>query len=196
MTPATLKCLDDQLEPWVRGNIGPQSSIWCAPNSETNVVVTMTESIPGSVVPDILVACYTAIMNLVVAFGDGLVPAGEFNWFLDDLAIHIWNAKSHQMTWSVLGAAIHALEDFMLHRRYWGRATFEICDGQNQVAEGVLGRLASLSYLKGRRVDDTWTICFRSYIQQCLIPCPLLAPKLWECFLIFRSFSHHWNGIR
>ena len=144
----------------------------------------MAESIPGSVGPNMLVACFTAIMNHVVAFGDGLVAAGVFDWFLDDLAIHVRNASSHQITCVVLGAAIHALEDFMFHRQYWDLATFEIYDESDRIRsrKGCSDGWRLCLRLKGRRVDDACTVCFCSSIQQYLIPCPSLALKVWECF--------------
>lgn len=141
MTPATLKPRDvrpSTLKPRVHYT-GPQAFLWCAPNSQTNVLITMAESIPGSKVPDMLVACFTAIRTHIGVFGDGVVSPGVFSWSVTDLAMHVWNDNNHQITWGVLGAAVHALEDFMFSRQEWGGANFEIYDGQNKVAQGVLG---------------------------------------------------------
>ena len=149
MTPATLNSRDIQLEPRARWNSGPQSFIWCAPNSRTNIIMTMAESIPDSVVPDMFVACFTSIMTHIVVFGDSVVQSGVFNWTVDTLAMHVWDANNHQMTWGVLAGAVHAIEDFMFHQQHWGGANFEIYDGQNIVAQGVLGRPTAGSSSQG-----------------------------------------------
>lgn len=142
LTPATLEPRDARpstLVSRVRGSVGPQAFIWCAPDSRTNLVITMAETIAGSEVPDMLVACFTEIMTHIAVFGDGAVTTGVFSWAPRNLAIHVWNANNHQITWGVLGAAVHALQDFMFHTQHWGGARFDIYDGQNMVAQGLLG---------------------------------------------------------
>lgn len=138
LTPATLEPRDTRLSTLV-SRVRGQAIIWCAPNSRTNVAITMAETIAGSEVPDMLVACFTEIMTHIVVFGDSVVSNGVFSWTAGNLAIHVWNANNHQITWGVLGAAVHALEDFMFHTQHWGGASFDIYDGQNMVARGLLG---------------------------------------------------------
>ena len=55
------------------------------------------------------------------------------------LAIHVWNANNHQVSWGVLGAALEALWDFMGSGGRWGEVEFRILDGGVEVGVGVLG---------------------------------------------------------
>ena len=70
--------------------------------------------------------------------GDGVIPGGIFSFSFDGLAWKSVNANNHQQTWGVLGAAINALEDFMVKKKTFGTVAFEIWDGGNQVARAYL----------------------------------------------------------
>lgn len=79
-------------------------------------------------------------MTEIVVYSDAVVRSGQLSWTAEDLAIHVWNANNHHIPWGVLGAPVHAIEDFMFYRQHWGAASFEIFDGVNQVAQGMLGQ--------------------------------------------------------
>lgn len=70
---------------------------------------------------------------------DGPLSGGHFNWNGENgLVLNAWGANNHQTTYGVLGAAIKALTSYFDAHGY-GRATFLIFDGPNQVGEGIVG---------------------------------------------------------
>lgn len=79
------------------------------------------------------------LYSYVSKLGDGPLSGGHFGWVGDNgLVLNAWGANNHQTTYGVLGAAIKALSGYFDAHGY-GRATFLIYDGQNQVGEGIVG---------------------------------------------------------
>lgn len=72
------------------------------------------------------------------AHGDGDLPSGEAKWVGNNgMALRVTNANNHQLTWGVLGGALQAVTSIMGDGPY-GRASFVIFDGPNEVGKGVI----------------------------------------------------------
>lgn len=113
--------------------------LWCAPNSQTYVILETIASTAGVAVRALLENAYSAITVRVDSIGDGPVSSGSFRIMGDeDIELYTRNANNHQQTWGVLGAAISALQDYMNQNGY-GQAAFYIFDGGIEVATGRIG---------------------------------------------------------
>lgn len=79
-----------------------------------------------------------AVHHHIQDHGDGDVPAGQAKWVGNDgVALRVTNANNHQLTWGVLGVALQGVLSIMGDGGY-GKASFTIYDGPNQVGKGVL----------------------------------------------------------
>lgn len=56
----------------------------------------------------------------------------------NELAVRVWNANNHQVTFGVLGATVHALLEYMMLNG-WESVAFDIYDGKNIVGGGSVG---------------------------------------------------------
>lgn len=123
-----------------QGGFAPWSSVWCAPNTRTYVVLTTSIAIAGDRLGPLLTGCINIVEHQIETHGDGLLHNGVFNYEsgFTGLAFQAWNAGNHQTTWGVLGAAISALQDCMVANGYGG-AYFHIYDGENLVGSGSVG---------------------------------------------------------
>lgn len=96
-------------------------------------------------------AVETAVLNMlntaagyleesIREYGDIVIPGGgvEYNSVLTGTSFSTQNSNNHQQTFGVLAAAINALKDYM-SRNYYGRASFHIYDGFNEVGLGTVG---------------------------------------------------------
>lgn len=107
----------------------------------------MRSVIPADPLQQLFAEVFMAIFNQIQDHGDGLVPAGVFSFFGSSVhghmgcALHVWNSNNHQFSWGVLGAALRALWEYMNANARYGGADFEVYDGVNEVALGVIGRL-------------------------------------------------------
>lgn len=127
----------------------------------------MSHRVVGDAMHQLLTTGFNSIISHILDYGDGLLNGGYFSWTesnaaavaasggteaaagsssggdggvppMNELAVHIWNADNHQLTYGVLGAAISALSEYM--QSYgWGAATFQIWDGPNEVGFGMIG---------------------------------------------------------
>lgn len=112
--------------------------LWCAPGTETYVILQVTHSIPGNGIMVLLNTAYNSVMDVLQAHGDGLLAPGGALWQTNGLMMRAHNSNQHQTSWGVMGAAIVALRDYM-SRNGWAAATFNIYDGAHEVGAGVLG---------------------------------------------------------
>lgn len=118
---------------------GTNTVLWCAPNSETYVVLHITSAIAGHVMQAMLTLSFEYVLKYIELLNDGVIPGGIIRWVgEDDLLLTVKNAENHQVTWGVLGAALIALGDYMSKFGY-GAATFAIFDGGSQVGQGTIG---------------------------------------------------------
>ncbi|KAA6416284.1 MAG: hypothetical protein FRX48_01004 [Lasallia pustulata] len=122
---------------------GGSAVVWCQPGSRTFVIVEMSYVV-GSLAAsshfrDLLTACLNIISYEIETTYDGPIDGGIFERIslTSSLALHVWNANNHQITYGVLGAAVSALLDYM-QQRGWGDCTFSIFDGPMQVGRGQL----------------------------------------------------------
>lgn len=130
------------------------------------MLITVTHSLVGNALHNILSTAFNRIISHVLEHGDGLLDHGGFSWTEANavasqpsggtdagasssggtagslapgqLAVHVCNANNHQVTYGVLGAVLSSMIEFM-QANGWGTATFEIWDGPNLVGGGVLG---------------------------------------------------------
>lgn len=116
----------------------PNTVLWCAPGSQTYVILQITHAVPGDLIMVLLNTAYNSVMDVLETRGDGLLARGGALWRANGLTMMTYNSNNHQTTWSVMGAAIVALRDYM-SRNGWGAATFRIFDGANEVGAGALG---------------------------------------------------------
>ena len=118
---------------------GTKTILWCAPESQTYVILEIIASTAGTAVQALLETAYSAISSRLENIGDGLVSSGYFRIGGDqDIELYTRNANNHQQTWGVLAAAISALQDYMSHAGY-GQAAFHVFDGGIEVATGTIG---------------------------------------------------------
>lgn len=113
--------------------------LWCAPESQTYVVLRITQALPAVVMQSMLTLSHKYALDYFMLLGDGLIPHGMVQWVGDDdLLLTVKNAANHQVTWGVLCSALVALADYMSGFGY-GAATFGIFDGGTQVGQGTIG---------------------------------------------------------
>lgn len=114
---------------------------WRAPNSQTSVVVTITNHIAGAAVLELLDEACTTIITHIMIHGDGLIVDGRFSWSGPaGIVVRTANANNHQQMWGVLGAALNAVAQYMRNSRVGaGAAFFSIFDGNNLVGTGSIG---------------------------------------------------------
>lgn len=113
--------------------------VWRAPGSQTYIVVTPVYAIAGNAIVNMINAVALQVHAHISNIGDGPISGGNFGWNGDNgLILNAWSANNHQTTYGVLGAAIKALASYFEAHEY-GRATFLIYDGENQVGEGIIG---------------------------------------------------------
>ena len=89
----------------------------------------------------VLANAYFGVQDHIAQHGDGLLEHGIFMFDLlasENIDCHFYaaNANNHQLTWGVVGAAIHALSNYMLTENNAGTATFTIFDGNTEVGFG------------------------------------------------------------
>ena len=118
---------------------GTNTVLWCAPGSSTYVVLTPVYSIGGNAIVQMIEAASTYVYSYISNMGDGPISGGNFGWVGEGgLVLNAWSANNHQTTYGVLGAAIGAISNYFDQNGY-GRATFTIFDGENEVGEGFVG---------------------------------------------------------
>lgn len=70
--------------------------------------------------------------------GDGLIEGGIFRFARYGIEWYSINNNNHQQTRGVIRSAILSLIGFSLENGEFGYSGFNICDGINEVAKGVL----------------------------------------------------------
>lgn len=126
-----------------------------------------------------LVACFTAIMTRIVAFGDSAVSNGVFGWATADLAIPVWNANNHRITWGFLGTAVHTLEDFNTANIGAGRVSTFMMD-RTWSRKGCSDYIV-LGLPKGQILNDLVILLLRSMNVTCFFP--YACDKMRDCSL-------------
>ena len=81
---------------------------------------------------------YNTVTDQIHAYGDGPLRGGQFFSMAEQTGVRILNANNHQVTWSVLAAALTVLFEYMSSTGF-GEATFTIHDGGILVGEGTVG---------------------------------------------------------
>lgn len=118
--------------------------LWCAPNSQTYVVVTLAHTIPGMGVNRLLSSAHNLAQEHIESMGDGVIRTLSNGRILqlqevNGLAMSVFNTNNHQTTWGVLASAVLALVDYMAGQGTYCAAAFSIYDGHNEVGTGSLG---------------------------------------------------------
>ena len=105
------------------------------------MVISLGQSISGNAVRTMLDQAHGDILQTIQKSQDGVIRDGLFDATgSNNLFLRVANANNHQTTYGVLGAALEAVHGFMSSKnRYYGKATFSIFDGTNQVGQGVIG---------------------------------------------------------
>lgn len=117
----------------------PKPEIWRAQGSQTYIAITPVYRIGGAAIVQMIDAAAMQVYSYLSDVGDGPIRGGHFSWDGDHgLSLNAWSANNHQTTYGVLEAAIRALTSYF-HAHGYGRATFLIYDGKNQVGEGIVG---------------------------------------------------------
>lgn len=112
--------------------------LWCAPDSQTYVILRITQALPAVVMQSMLTLAHKYALDYMELLGDGLIPGGMVKWVGDhDLLLTVKNAANHQVTWGVLCSAIVALSQYMSGNGY-GAVTFDIFDGGAKVGQGTI----------------------------------------------------------
>lgn len=111
---------------------------WCAPKSETYVVIRVTNAVVSETMTSTLAQVYQAVCRQISLRGDGLIGVSGY-WAKTNacLTVRISNANDHQITWGVFGSALLALGDYMVKSGSGGVA-FLIYDGENEVGQGSI----------------------------------------------------------
>lgn len=123
----------------LEGRKSTNTVLWCAPNSDTYVILTMTRLVSGSSAESALDAAAGYVAQYIHQMGDAVISRGAVEFYGGNgVFFKSWNVNNHQQTWGVLAAAIAALKDYMSHN-YYGGASFSIFDGSNEVGEGTVG---------------------------------------------------------
>lgn len=114
--------------------------LWCAPGSQTYVILTMMGEAAETAVLNMLNAAAGYMEESIRIHGDNVIPGGgvEYNSLSTGISFSTKNSNNHQQTYGVLAAAINALKDYM-SRNYYGMASFHIYDGFNEVGLGKVG---------------------------------------------------------
>ena len=113
--------------------------LWCVPHSETYVIFTITQAVSEISIERALDTAAGYVAQYVNQIGDTVINKGSVEFYGGDgVFFKSWNVNNHQQTWGVLAAAIAALKDYM-SQNYFGRASFNIFDGRNEVGEGTVG---------------------------------------------------------
>ena len=88
----------------------------------------------GSLLTDALDTVQARISQL----GNGLIPGGQFEQQGFGVALRMWNANNHQLTWGVMMLVITGLVEYTANMPSGVAIVFKIWDGANQVGEGQL----------------------------------------------------------
>lgn len=113
--------------------------LWCVPHSKTYVIFTMAQAVSKSSIESALDTAARYVAQYVNQISDAVISKGSMEFYGGNgVFFKSWNVNNHQQTWGVLAAAIAALKDYM-SQTYFGRASFNIFDGRNEVGEGTVG---------------------------------------------------------
>lgn len=113
--------------------------LWCAANSKTYVIFTMTQVVSERSIESALNTAAAHMAQYFNQIGDAVITKGSVEFYGGNgVFFKSWNVYNHQQTWGVLAAAIAALKDYMSHSSY-GAASFNIFDGRNEVGQGTIG---------------------------------------------------------
>lgn len=103
----------------------------------------MAQQIPEAGVIGIISSAYNYALNHIEISGDGVVRTLGNGRILQQqahgLALAVFNANNHQMTWGVLASALLALVDYMAGQGTYRAAAFTVFDGHNEVGSGSIG---------------------------------------------------------
>lgn len=112
--------------------------LWCAPNSNTYIILTMTGAAAETAVLNLLNVAAGYMEESIRQHGDLVIPGGGVSYdSITGVSFSTSNSNNHQQTYGVLAAAIEALKDYM-GRNYYGKATFYIYDGFSEVGQGKI----------------------------------------------------------
>ena len=118
--------------------------LWCAPNSQTYIILTMAQRIPMPGCIGILSKAYKNLLGHIERSGDGVMQALPNGRIFQlqagrDLNLIAFNSNNHQTTYGVLASAFLALVDYMAGQGTYCAAAFTIYDGKNEVGTGSIG---------------------------------------------------------
>ena len=86
----------------------------------------------------LLAAALNTVQARMAQLGNGLVPGGQFEQQGVGVALRMWNANNHQLTWGVMMLVITGLAQYTANLSSGVAIVFKIFDGANQVGEGQL----------------------------------------------------------
>ena len=98
-----------------------------------------------------MTSAYESVFAHLLQSGDGLIPAGTWQFQLDGLQFVVDNANNHQVSWGVLASAVWGVREFMLSMGIAGVVAFSVYDGVNLVGQGRVGQMRTRRSGRGRR---------------------------------------------
>ena len=123
------------------------TQIFCTAGTQTYLLIRFVHLIPGPAIPTLLASASTRIADIIDTLGDGVIRGGYFQYTgggaARGLELYTQNYGNHQQTWGVLGAAVAALQEYMISCEWnlggGGSVQFSLYDGGHEVAVGTLG---------------------------------------------------------
>lgn len=108
--------------------------------SQVVLKITLSAWTPKLPVLVLLLDAYSHVKAIQGQQGMGLVPGGQFEKEGVKIALRMWNANNHQLTWRVVGLVIERLLQYFntLDIDMAPSMVMSIFDGPNQVAEGMV----------------------------------------------------------
>ena len=109
-------------------------------SSQITLKMTLSMRISKLPVLAVLFDAYSHVKAIQQQQGMGLVPGGQFEHEGRTVALRMWNANNHQLTWRVVGLVITGLMQYLntLNTAEVPSMVMSIFDGPNQVAEGTI----------------------------------------------------------
>ncbi|MCJ1228938.1 hypothetical protein MMC12_005602 [Toensbergia leucococca] len=133
--------LNDDPSVGLRRRKSTNTKVWCAQGSETYIIIALTSNLQRLPLPIIsfLDSVSADIASRILQAGNnGALPNSQYRCLgLNRHALYVYDENEFGVTWEVLGQAIWAVKDYMLHNQV-GPVEFTISDGVRHVGWGFL----------------------------------------------------------
>lgn len=93
---------------------------------------------PSAFIQELLLQLLEYMNDLIQREGDGLIEHGSFRFSKFGIEWFLVNENNHQTTRGVMRTAVLSMIDFCRQNGQYGYAGFNVFDGRNQVARGVV----------------------------------------------------------